>query len=928
LAASAHQGEQLLWRRCAHVRMDVGTPGQALSAHSKAGANVRDDKYVRPTSRGQKFQHISSAYRKIPSAAAAQSQSQNQSGPSSAASSCTPTPRHVQKGGAVHAMAATPRAQHWAIIDALEENHAAAGTADPAALIAAYLQLAALYERDRDKLGARMATENARAIEHAAIKGKAKNANIEIKQLVFQFCINAFKEGAAVDEQAVSVAATRLADIRASLNRGATPMPTPREAHWRVIDLLESSAPHVDTQRLVHEYGQLAIACDHCGDAWGAAQARDNAQLVQLSSDVERQLFYIDKMEESDFIDLDALSVAYAELARLYTKQGDVGYASDAEKDAQKLHAVYMEGGMSNRTPRSVLFPNNKASEEGGFASRGYEGEEEEGYMIYSARDRYNPRPSTGGGDVDVDVGRGGVGQVSTILEESHQSMLLGDQSMVRSDASISPHSPSLLLLDNIGNNNNNFDFDGNSDYGSFAERHAGYAFGDEGSLGDHGNGSVMSGLTSTYQYPFNPGQSIGSLDSTGIGDGDGDGGSRGGGGGGGSNSRFSRKSAIVTLKPDMSDAKYQKHPVTGALTGGYLPQGNMTETSPLKLKSKFFQDETSVDHSSLNQQSLMSFGSLKSDATIQNVVTIDCTTVAMGHLEDILVRVKVKLVHLHARFTSCEKIKGRCEVTLTYSTGRVELTYKWAYQLAFIVTHDEREFFGKLHLSHMTKENIFADLKPYPQEITWKDGISPIGVDFNQVVAVLQSSKCRNAFREGYKQFEEVVIAGEFVCASARGRTRNGWRWMMCAIHGILTLNLNLTRNPTLFPVSIYAAFPTSAHGGSLQELGRQESGDIQLKGRGQCDSGYGAGYLHVQRNCIRCIWCRSQGIGRTIGTFQFQAQWAYWFAARAAARASPTHSPATPSRTSLKTRRDETRRVYKWKGREKLFLLYLIIM
>lgn len=40
-------------------------------------------------------------------------------------------------------------------------------------------------------------------------------------------------------------------------------------------------------------------------------------------------------MEESDLIDLDALSVAYAELAKLYTSQGDVAYAVDAEKDAQ-----------------------------------------------------------------------------------------------------------------------------------------------------------------------------------------------------------------------------------------------------------------------------------------------------------------------------------------------------------------------------------------------------------------------------------------------------------------------------------------------------------------------------------------------------------------------------------------------------------------
>jgi hypothetical protein len=29
--------------------------------------------------------------------------------------------------------------------------------------------------------------------------------------------------------------------------------------------------------------------------------------------------------------------------------------------------------------------------------------------------------------------------------------------------------------------------------------------------------------------------------------------------------------------------------------------------------------------------------------------------------------------------------------------------------------------------------ENIFAELKPYAQEITWKDGISPTGLDYNQ---------------------------------------------------------------------------------------------------------------------------------------------------------------------------------------------------
>jgi len=58
--------------------------------------------------------------------------------------------------------------------DALEENHAAA--AEPAALVAAYAQLSALYAREQDHLGAHMARENAKAIEMAAVAGAAKGA--------------------------------------------------------------------------------------------------------------------------------------------------------------------------------------------------------------------------------------------------------------------------------------------------------------------------------------------------------------------------------------------------------------------------------------------------------------------------------------------------------------------------------------------------------------------------------------------------------------------------------------------------------------------------------------------------------------------------------------------------------------------------------
>ena len=67
--------------------------------------------------------------------------------------------------------------------------------------------------------------------------------------------------------------------------------------------------------------------------------------------------------------------------------------------------------------------------------------------------------------------------------------------------------------------------------------------------------------------------------------------------------------------------------------------------------------------------QSLASFGSLDSETTVKNAVSIDCTNIAMNYLEDALLAVTVKLVHLGARFTPLDKVKGHCTVTLTNST-------------------------------------------------------------------------------------------------------------------------------------------------------------------------------------------------------------------------------------------------------------------
>ena len=379
---------------------------------------------------------------------------------------------------------------------------------------------------------------------------------------------------------------------------------------------------------------------------------------------------------------------------------------------------------MQNRTPRNVLFPDPAAAGSGGGGGGGgYYGDENDngGDYIYdddtphSAKDRYNPRPALLGG-MGMDMGM--EGHVSCVQEETSQDMLND-----RSQSLDQGQSEYVLGMGGIGDGRSIAEpelgsvvsglhvlgMGGIGDGGSIAEAEQGSVvrgIGDGGSIAEAEQGSVARGLT------FNPGQSIGSLDSAAGFTADGS------GGGGGDvrqiqrlpgaqpshTGRNHRKSAVVAVKPDLSQAKYQKGQAIAPEGAAAAAVAADYGTDNEGVQSKFCNNESSVHGSSLAQKSLMSFGSLASDATVQNVVTIDCTTIAMGHLEDMLIGTKVKLVHLHARFTACEKLKGKCEITLTYSTGKVVLTYKWAYQLVFVVVHDGREFHGKLHLTHMTK--------------------------------------------------------------------------------------------------------------------------------------------------------------------------------------------------------------------------------
>ena len=563
----------------------------------------------------------------------------------------------------------TPREQHWLIIDKLEECDG--GFSSPATLIAAYMQLANLYEMSNDFSAAELARNNAHLVEEAALRrtantyisGQSSHHNktdvsgrngwvpvdfglrLEIQSLVFQFCIDALKAGAEVDERAVRFASERLVEIRkqlstetgadaisAELHTASSELTTyvmdVRQMKQRIVDLIESTMPHADMARIARKYEILGSLCEQHGDIAEATQARQTALYLIHGTPIEALHVLIDVMEEEDTVNLSALSVAYAELTVLYEKQGDTTLAANAEMDAKRLHELFVAQGMHQRSPRALWTEEERETPRLDSASRGGSHDQ----SIQFVEDRGFPLPSP---------------------QEYQPSRVSIDLDVAADDA------------------------------------------------------SCVSAITLPVEMH-----------------------------------------AAIQENPSRArsdgEENFERSGMIQAGTGGYARQRKHAIIQPVSQVS----------------QSLASFGSLDSEATVQNVVSIDCTNIAMNYLEDALLAVTVKLVHLGARFTALDKVKGHCTVTLTYSTGQVDLTYKWAYQLAFVALHDGREFQGKLHLSHMTKDVIFDELHPFPQEITWKDDNSPAGVDYNQVVAVLQSNRCHRCFREAYRIFEQNVIA------------------------------------------------------------------------------------------------------------------------------------------------------------------------
>eukprot|EP00605_Chrysophyceae_sp_TOSAG23-4_P002502 GSChrysophyteH1.ASY1.ANO1.2765.1 assembled CDS len=128
---------------------------------------------------------------------------------------------------------------------------------------------------------------------------------------------------------------------------------TPREAQLMIIDQLEMQGGHVNNAKLIEAYNALASLHDRVGDSEAADQARLNASLLSKGTDEERQQFYIDKMEECEDIDLEALSKAYFKLADLQNKEGKRQQAEESLNNAKTLQEMYVKSGQKKReTPR------------------------------------------------------------------------------------------------------------------------------------------------------------------------------------------------------------------------------------------------------------------------------------------------------------------------------------------------------------------------------------------------------------------------------------------------------------------------------------------------------------------------------------------------------------------------------------------------
>lgn len=143
-----------------------------------------------------------------------------------------------------------------------------------------------------------------------------------------------------------------------------------------------------------------------------------------------------------------------------------------------------------------------------------------------------------------------------------------------------------------------------------------------------------------------------------------------------------------------------------------------------------------------------------------RDLITLDCTNRASLILTDSMKAVSTKLCHLKMEVTGVDKMKGKASVSLDNISGGIFIESKFSFRMKFKAWNEhKKEFHGFMFIENLTRDQIVDELHPFPMTVTWLHDLSPTGVEYNQIVAVVKSAKTYISIREQYASYEEKVM-------------------------------------------------------------------------------------------------------------------------------------------------------------------------
>ena len=130
-------------------------------------------------------------------------------------------------------------------------------------------------------------------------------------------------------------------------------------------------------------------------------------------------------------------------------------------------------------------------------------------------------------------------------------------------------------------------------------------------------------------------------------------------------------------------------------------------------------------------------------DEKKQDEISIDCTNRGSHLLEDYLSQVQFTLGHLSLEIVGVDRIKGKMTCSCNLATNDVTLSAKLSWRMKFVVVYEGKVPWTPCDCKY-DEEMLMDEMNPFPMSIAWFDEKSPVGLEFNQVTAILLSSRCR----------------------------------------------------------------------------------------------------------------------------------------------------------------------------------------